>query len=141
MTARWRTWMMLWCLGLALVGLVLGLGAFDATSGPVRRVFAALGQPLEGPFAPHLKFKLAVVGAICIGWAIGLAGAVQVTAGLAAPLARQLWACLTAGVLVWFVMDSTLSVATGFGRNVVPNLLLLGSYLAGVLGSGVLRRG
>ena len=40
----------------------------------------------------------------------------------------------------WFVIDSTLSVATGFGLNVVPNIALAGMYVVGLLGSGVLKK-
>jgi hypothetical protein len=140
MTGFWRTWMILWSAGVALFGLVLSMGAIDATSGLVRWNFAALGQPYEEPFGPHLKFALAVMGPICIGWALAIVGAIQVTPSLPPAPARTLWAFVTAGVLVWFVADSLLSVAVGFGLNVFPNLLLVGTYLAGVLGSGVLKR-
>lgn len=140
MTGFWRSWMILWSLGVALFGLVLSLGAIDATSGLVRWNFAALGQPHEGPFGPHLRFALAVMGPICIGWALALVGAILATPHLSALPARQLWAFVTAGVLVWFVADSLLSVAVGFGLNVFPNLLLLVTYMVGVLGSGVLKR-
>jgi hypothetical protein len=46
----------------------------------------------------------------------------------------------TAAMLVWYALDSTLSVLTGFGLNLVPNSLALGLFLVGVAGSGVLKR-
>jgi hypothetical protein len=36
-------------------------------------------------------------------------------------------------------VDSTLSVATGFGLNVLPNTLALALFLIGLFCSGVLR--
>jgi hypothetical protein len=46
---------------------------------------------------------------------------------------------LTAGVVTWFVTDSSLSVATGFGLNVIPNAGLIVTYLIAILGSGALQ--
>lgn len=41
----------------------------------------------------------------------------------------------------WFLIDSILSVATGFGLNVLPNVLLAGLYVVGLVGSGALKAG
>ena len=53
---------------------------------------------------------------------------------------RPLWNAVSAGMAAWFIIDSFLSVATGFAMNVVPNIGLAGMYLVGLLGSGALRR-
>lgn len=39
----------------------------------------------------------------------------------------------------WFVIDSTLSMATGSGLNVAPNCMLASMYLAGAIGSWALK--
>lgn len=42
-------------------------------------------------------------------------------------------------ILIWCVIDSSLSVATGFGLNKVPNTGLLIAHLIRVLASGALK--
>ncbi len=46
---------------------------------------------------------------------------------------------LTGTVLVWYVIDGAISLATGFALNAVSNTALLTLYLFPVLRSGVLR--
>ncbi len=43
-------------------------------------------------------------------------------------------------MLAWFVTDSTLSVATGFGLNVVPNIVFLVTFFVPLFASGALER-
>lgn len=140
MTGFWRGWFLIWCLAIGLFGAVLSGGAFEATSGPVRLVLTSL----QGPSAPQLdatlRFSLAVMGAVSIGWAVTLAFIIRAAIQLE-DRSRPLWNAISAGMVSWFVIDSTLSVATGFGLNVLPNIALAGMYLVGLFGSGVLRRG
>jgi hypothetical protein len=51
-----------------------------------------------------------------------------------------LWNAITAGMVTWFVIDCSLSIATGFGLNVVPNSVLAGMYLVGLRASGALKQ-
>ena len=53
---------------------------------------------------------------------------------------RPLWNALTAGMVTWFVIDCGLSIATGFGLNVVPNTVLAGMYFFGLRASGALKQ-
>ena len=139
MSAFWRVWFFAWCLSVGLFGVVLAGGALEATSGPVRFVLSNLHGPTPASFDATLRFSLAVMGAVLIGWAVTLF--VLVRAALDQPQnARPLWNAMSAGMATWFVIDSTLSVATGFGLNVAPNIVLAGMYVVGLLGSGVLRR-
>ena len=138
MSGFWRNWFMIWVISIGLFGAVLASGALEATSGPVRLVLANLHGPSPALFDPPLRFSLGVMGGVSIGWAATLwvlvRAACQGGAG-----ARTMWNSITVGLVAWFVVDSCLSVATGFGLNVVPNLLLSGMYLVGLLGSGALR--
>ncbi|HEX8388300.1 MAG TPA: hypothetical protein VF636_04725 [Sphingomonas sp.] len=59
----------------------------------------------------------------------------QIPAAQAAPI----WRALTAAVVIWFVVDSTVSVATGFALNAVSNAAFLVAYLVPMLGAGALR--
>ncbi|WP_448582817.1 hypothetical protein [Thermaurantiacus sp.] len=54
-------------------------------------------------------------------------------------LRRPLWAGLTAALLFWYVVDSLLSVATGFPLNVASNSLLIAGFLLPVFDAGQLR--
>lgn len=72
-------------------------------------------------------------------WRRTLFSAVEATRDLSAKAARRLWLWMSAGVLAWAVLDSILSVAVGFGLNVIPNLIYVTAFLVPVIRSGVLR--
>jgi len=118
---------------------VLAGGAFEATSAPVRWVLESLQGPGEVVFDPTLRFSLAVMGCVSIGWAACML-AVMLVAFSVGEKARPLWAAITFGVVVWFITDSALSAATGFGLNIVPNTILLATYVVGVLAGGAFRK-
>lgn len=139
MSRFWQGWFMTWCGLIAVFGLVLTGGAFEATTEPVRLLLAGLRGPTPAQFDPTLRFSLAVMGAVTIGWAVTLALVVRAAIKLG-PDGRPLWHAISVGLGTWFLIDSALSIATGFALNVAPNLALAGIYMAGILGSGVLRR-
>jgi hypothetical protein len=139
MSDFWRNWMRLWCIGVGLFGIVLAAGASGLTSGPAHFVLDVLNGPASISPSPELKFSLAVLGAVTIGWSIILFGAIEAAASLAEK-GRELWGWLTAGVVTWYVIDGTLSMMTGFGLNVVPNSILLATFLLPLLLTGVLKR-
>lgn len=139
MSAYWRNWVKLWCLCVGGFGLIITLGAIEATNAPALLLLEILGggQPVE--MTPHLKFALAVMGPVTLGWCLTLFGAVEATRDLPAKAARRLWLWMVAGLLAWAVLDSILSVAVGFGLNVIPNLIYVTAFLIPVVRSGVLR--
>jgi hypothetical protein len=139
MSGFWRTWFIVWCVSIGIFGAVLSGGAFEATSGPVRLVLSSLHGPSAALFDPPLRFSLAVMGAVAIGWTVTLFFMIGAAIDLKEK-GRPLWNAISAGMVSWFVIDSTLSVATGFGLNVVPNIALAGMYVVGLLGSGVLKK-
>jgi len=140
MSGFWRMWFVVWCASIGLFGAVLSGGAFEATSGPVRLVLSALRGPSEVAFDPTLRFSLAVMGAVSIGWAVMLFAVIGAAIDLG-DKGRPLWNAISAGMVSWFAIDSALSVATGFGLNVVPNMALAGMYVVGLLGSGAMGSG
>jgi hypothetical protein len=140
MSAFWRRWLTGWCIAVGLFGVVLAGAAFEATSGPVRVVFDLLNGPGELDLDAHLRFSLAVLGAVSIGWAVTLLAAFRAANQLGRQLGRPIWILVTASVAGWFVIDSTLSIATGFGLNAVPNVVILAAFLLPVLRSGVLGK-
>lgn len=138
MSKFWRNWFTGFCLALLLFGVVLAGGAFEATTAPVRVILAVLGGDSDIRFDPPLRFSLAVLGAVSIGWAVNFYYTIFAAVDLG-NAGQPLWRGMTIAVLIWFVIDSALSIATGFALNVLPNMLLLGQFLIGVRGSGVLK--
>jgi hypothetical protein len=134
----WRNWLTGWCGAVALFGLVLTGAAFAATSGPTRLLFALLNGPSPLDLDAQMRFTLAVLGAVTFGWSLTLVAAIQAAHQLD-QRGRPVWRQITLSVLAWFVVDSGLSVATGYGLNAIPNTIFVLGFLAPVIRSGVLR--
>jgi hypothetical protein len=134
MTGMWRSWMTAWCWAVGLFGALLTGGASEATDGPVRLLFEAMGSAGAPEMTPHLRFATALMGAVTLGWACTLMTAVRAADRLGAPV----WQAITGGIVVWFAVDSALSVATGFALNAASNTVFLIAYLIPVFASGVL---
>lgn len=138
MTGLWKTWMQVWCGAIVLFGVAFTGAAFAQTDGLTRLFYALIGAGLPDNFleAPALRFSLAILGAVLIGW--GLTILVLLRTGTHAP--SQLWQGLTAAFVIWYALDSFVSVATGFPLNALSNTVILIAYLVPVFGSGVLTR-
>ncbi len=139
MSAFWRGWLNVWSAVVAAFGLVLAGAGLDATDGVTEMLFGIMGPPGGFEWTPHLRFATALMGAVTLGWGLtfyAAFGAAHRLGDQAAPV----WRMLTGAALVWFVIDSALSIATGFWLNALSNTGLLIGYLAPVLISGVLRR-
>ncbi len=132
MTRFWQGWLVVWCAAVAVFGLVLISAAFAATDAPARAVLTLLGN--TDPMTPVLRFALALMGAVSLGWSATIY-AIVVTAGANA----RAWQLLTLGMVTWYVIDSSLSVATGFRLNAVSNTVFITAFLLPILRSGVLR--
>lgn len=139
MTNFWRSYFILWVASIGLFGVVLAGGAFEATSAPVGFILTSLQGPGDLTFTPVLRFSLALMGAVTIGWAATLYGLVRAACTMGES-GRPMWNAITAGMVTWFVIDCSLSIATGFGLNVVPNTILAGMYFFGLRASGALKQ-
>ncbi|MFN7178423.1 hypothetical protein [Hyphomonas sp.] len=139
MSKFWKTWMTVWCWGVILFGAVLAGGAFPATDGIVRALYAILGGAPATPEmfdAPGMRFSVGLMGAVTIGWGatiLNLLPAIH-QAGAAA------WRGLTLALALWFVIDGVISAATGYALNNLPNTALAVLYFIPVLTTGVLKR-
>jgi hypothetical protein len=132
--------MLIWCIATLVLGAVFAAAAFPATDGLARFYYAMVsGGTLRADFleADGFRFTVAVLGAVLIGWGVTILALIR--AAEAAPSAA--WQGLTASMVIWFVIDSALSVMTGFPLNAVPNAVFLLTYLIPVLASGVLKAG
>lgn len=140
MSRFWWNWLMIWCGAVGLFGAFLLLGAFEATAGPVARVYAILGPGVETRFDPAMRFNIGLLGAVTLGWAATLVALIWAAERLG-PRGGPAWSMLTVGVIGWYVIDSSISVETGFMLNAVSNTGFLIAYLIPILRTGVLARG
>ena len=138
MSGFWRSWFAIWCMSIGGFGVILAAAAFARTDGPAGMLMSVLQGGGAFSFDPALRFSFAVMGAVTIGWAVSMHLMIR-TAITLGESGRPLWTAVSAGLASWFVIDSILSVATGFGLNVIPNLLLTTFYVVGLIGSGVLK--
>lgn len=132
----WKNWMTVWCYATITLGVALAGMAFPASDGLGRAFYGLVdgGVLVADAFdAPGLRFSIALLGAVTIGWGLTIMGAVRTSQPGSA-----MWRWLTAAIATWYVIDSALSVATGFPLNALSNTAFIVTYLVPVLGSGVL---
>jgi hypothetical protein len=72
--------------------------------------------------AAYLKLMYAVLGAVLIGWSAAL---LMVTIGSFRRGEREAWNLIALSVVVWYGIDSALSLALGFPGNAAINTLFL----------------
>jgi hypothetical protein len=137
-TVFWQTWLILWAWSVIVFGLVIAGGAFDATSGPIRFIYESLQGPGPFTFDAPMRFSQGVLGAVSIGWGLTVLMMLRPAIDLGEK-GRPFWVAIAAGITAWFVIDSALSVATGFGLNVIPNLTLLAGFLIPMFATGKLK--
>ena len=138
MSRFWRNWMIVWCLAVGVFGIVLAGAGLDATDGPTRLLMRVLNNGPDVDFNAPLRFSIALLGCVTLGWSLTLLVALRVAHRLGNQ-ARTFWLGLTASVAGWFMMDSSLSIATGFGLNAVSNTVFIALFLLPIIRSGVLR--
>lgn len=134
MTKPWTTAITLWSCGVILFGLVLVAGIYPPLQGINHFLFDLMSQRAGslGPLVPELQFSVGLMGAVTLGWGLTV---LAVARAVKEPN-PALWRGITRALLVWFVIDSSISVMTGFALNAVSNALLIGSYLFIVIRSG-----
>lgn len=138
MTGFWKSWMIVWCWAALGFGVVLALAALPGPDIVAAHYYDVVEWPIDGPvaFEPRERFTAAVLGAVMIGWAITIFGMVKAAETGGAPV----WRTLTTAIVVWYVVDSGLSIVSGYPVNAVANTVFLATYLCAVFGSGVLSK-
>jgi hypothetical protein len=132
-------WMTAWCAAVGLFGIILVGGGFEATSTPTRFVYDLLGGTGQLDLNPPMRFTVAILGAVTLGWSLMLMAVIQAANQLEKHESRRIWIGITASFVAWYVIDSILSIATGFWLNAVSNTIFGATFLIPVIRSGVLR--
>ena len=139
MTRFWSNWLALWCASVAVFGVVLMTGAFAETDAAIRILLDRLNGAAPLDMTQPLRFSLALMGAVTLGWSVTLLATVR-AALILGDAGAPVWRLLTASAALWYIVDSCLSVATGFALNVVPNTIYLAAFLLPMAASGVWQR-
>ncbi|WP_085341329.1 hypothetical protein [Aquidulcibacter paucihalophilus] len=139
MARLWRRWVISWCYLVLALGLVFAGSAWPQTDAAVRLFYDVIYWPLDGQSGWHesLRLTAAILGAVMMGWALTLLTLVQTA--LKQPQ-LSLWRPMTGSILVWWVIDSSISVALNTPGNALSNTGFLLLYLIPVLASGVLTK-
>jgi hypothetical protein len=136
MSAFWKNWLNLWCAGVTLFGVILALTAFAPTDGLARLVFTLFQTPLPNNMDNLHRFSIGLMGAVTMGWGMTLYVAFQAAHLLDPAHAPRIWRSVTIVALIWYVVDSYISVATGYWMNAVSNTLIMALYLIAIWRSG-----
>lgn len=140
MTEAAQAMMTRWCWAVIVFGVLLIGAVSPLTDAPSRALFAIMGgvhPPMDAP----LRFAVGLLGAVTLGWGFTLLTVTSVSHRLDTLVACALWRRLTATMLVWYVVDSMISIATGFALNAVSNTVFVIVFAVIVWWSQVLRPG
>jgi len=139
MTGLWRQWIWVWCAVTIALGLALAGAAVPATDTGARFYYGLIsGLDFGHSYfeAPGMRFTCSVLGAVLVGWGVTIIGYIRASD----TVGSQAWRMISLAMAIWFLVDSALSIATGFPLNAAANTVFLVTYLVPVLASGVLHR-
>jgi hypothetical protein len=139
MSKIWQHWFSAWAVFVTLFGLVLVGGAFEATDGLTRALFSLFGNPIpESPDRLH-RFAIGLMGAVTMGWGLTFLGAFKALYQMEPAKAAPIWRYLLLVSLIWYVVDSAISITTGFWMNAVSNTIVIILFLIPLLKSGAMK--
>ena len=86
--------------------------------------------------APGMRISVSLVGAVMLGW-----GCAMLAVYRACGADVAVWRGLSRALLIWFVVDSVLSVATGFPLDAVSNAVFVALFMGPAVKLGFFSRG
>ena len=118
----WLTWLAVVTVGVTAFGLLLVVAPGVGRQGFSLLVFSSADRISEfgSEAASYIELAHAVMGSVMIGWGMAL------LLVLRGPMRRDLSEGLkifAVSLLVWFIPDTTFSIASGFWQNAILNLL------------------
>lgn len=121
MTEFWRRWLMVASVISGLAGLGFAALAVVGATDILNAIFDLVFLPaeLDTPASEAAWFAMGITGAVLMGWAVTML--VLLSSPSVSALA-QTWRALTAGLVVWFVVDGIVSITAGAFGNLLLNL-------------------
>lgn len=120
-----RAWMKFTAFSVAVFGPIFSLGTVEAISEPARWSLDVLAWPIDGTqdfAASTTRFLAALTGGFLLGWGVMIWFLATWVHKVAPEPVRQ---AVLAGLLAWFLLDSTGSIASGFAINALFNVAVL----------------
>ncbi|MEO1127265.1 MAG: hypothetical protein AAFX95_24770 [Cyanobacteria bacterium J06639_16] len=120
-----KLWLKITAIVVGSFGPVFFLGTMVPTSEPARLTLDILSWPLDGLqtyASPDTRFLSALTGGFLLGWGVTIWYLSARVYDIAPEVVRQ--AVLT-GLLAWFVLDSSGSIASGNVSNAIFNVFVL----------------
>ena len=120
-------------IGFGLLFSGAGVPGLDAGAGMFYWIVSGGTLDASAFDAPGMRISVSLVGAVMLGW-----GLAMLSVWRARGADVLLWRGLSRAVLIWYVVDSALSVATGFPINAVSNTLFVAMFLVPAIKLGFL---
>ncbi|MBL7835279.1 MAG: hypothetical protein JNK18_15075 [Cyclobacteriaceae bacterium] len=120
-----KFWLKITAIVIGSFAPVFFLGTMLSTSEPARFTLDLLGLPLDGVQnynEPTTRFLSALTGGFLLGWGV-MVWCLSAWVYDKAP--EQVRRTVVAGLLSWFVLDSSGSIASGNASNAVFNIAVL----------------
>ncbi|MBN1313164.1 MAG: hypothetical protein JXB30_17275 [Anaerolineae bacterium] len=121
----WQRWLLVLSIVIIIFGLVMSLlsstAVFDLLNNQVNPVFWN-AQPIPEQALAFRSWIYGVTGAAMAGWGVFFAFLAHY------PFRRRekwAWTCILLGVLIWYVPDTIISLASGVVFNAIFNTSLL----------------
>lgn len=110
-------------------GALVAAAAWPPLSGPALLLVDPIFWPFDGAQsldAPETRLMMAIGGGVTAGWGLTIWQIAEKLLPKDPAMAR---AILVPSILFWFVVDSTFSVLSGGGLNLLPNIVFLAALL------------
>jgi len=110
-------------------GALIAAAAWPPLSGPTVLLVDPIFWPFDGApslAAPETRLMMAIGGGITAGWGLTIWQIADKLLPKDPAMARSI---LVPSILLWFVIDSSFSVLSGGGLNVIPNIAFLAALL------------
>lgn len=120
-----RYWLKVTAIVVGSFGPIFFLGTMEATMEPARFTLDFLSWPLDGATtygSPDTRFLSALAGGFLLGWGV-MIWCISIWVYDHAPEAVR--KTVLTGILAWFLLDSSGSVASGNPSNVLFNTIIL----------------